>query len=350
MLGWKFSQPQGPPVLPLLALGAVVTAVTFSAMGYDAEPKEVLPTDLGAMGGTSFLLIGHGYCRTADNGDLDHIAQCGLPFDDCKLDCANKPDCKGIAYSSIDKMGHCNEGGEVLGQQSNVSRCVTYTGSRSIKKAALFDAVGGNDDYTCLATAPVQRFTGVYDPYTIKYMTPYGEALPRLPALVLKFDTGASGVDLLPAADVLQKSHFLNYAPVLEWHHIPKTVNTYGYNGNILSIFFVDFGPSKNPGSFWPLVHSLWTGCTSGTSTTCTAVQPWRQPGNTEVKPNRYTFLLVSTPVPLKIHGEDAVSLGEAGTNALFNFDFERLLGDNPGLTPIGYTYMSVHGSRVEKP
>ena len=91
-------------------------------------------------------------------------------------------------------------------------------------------------------------------------------------------------------------------------------------------------------------VHSLWTDCTGVSSTSCqTPVVPWRRPGNGSPEYNRYTFLLVSHPTPLVLLGKPVGEYDASTYQRMMDYDLTRLVDENPGLSPIGYTYMRVH-------
>ena len=107
----------------------------------------------------AFARIGSGYCRAAspesDGQESDkkkaffrgaqvHTAACET-LASCKARCKKDSKCKGIAFSPIDKMGHCGNAGKA----SNKSRCIVYSGTREIVTTIMIAQLNGNDDYDC---------------------------------------------------------------------------------------------------------------------------------------------------------------------------------------------------------
>ena len=179
--------------------------------------------------------------------------------------------------------------------------------------------------------------TAIGNAMTTAYLSPWAD--PPLPELELSFDDGK--VSLKPGADILTLNDFLQPGPNVKWTHFSPAPSRY-----VTSLFFIDFGPTEDgitkKGDFFPFIHALWTDCSYKDSKYCRAIRPWMPPGNGNTVPNRYTFLLVSTPAPLKILGQDPASI--AGTSdGWSDFNMTRLVLDNPGMIPHGYTYMSVH-------
>ena len=188
-------------------------------------------------------------------------------------------------------------------------------------------------------------------------LSPFGEG-PKLPQLKLSFDQGR--VQLGAGAEVLTASPFFTNPPVVTWGHLsPSAVPHLANPLMILSLFFVDFGFTDDTErlhkSWWGFrfVHSVWTNCLYGTSEGCHAVVKWRRPANANRTPNRYTFLLFAHPFPLRLLGESWDKPGglaqvqrpgwQVSLPAFqFNFTVEQLLADNPGMTPIGMTYINV--------
>ena len=164
------------------------------------------------------------------------------------------------------------------------------------------------------------------------------------------FDEGR--IELHPGARIRTDDFFLADKPLLSWEHLEPTINSIvamAAPGMKLSVFFIDFGPSGDievAHKSWEgfrFVHSLWTGCFAASLASCRAVVPWRRPGNPASIPNRYTFFLIAHPSPLKLLGQPLGSPTlEPKLPQMFNFNLTRLVEENPGLVPVGYTYMSV--------
>lgn len=113
----------------------------------------------------------------------------------------------------------------------------------------------------------------------------------------------------------------------------------------------MDFGNSgdlKEAHKKWKgfrFVHSLWTDCAGSSIDTCKNVVPYRRPGNMAASANRYTFLLVCHSPPIWLLGKP---LGEPELDAktlssMTDFSLPRLIEENPDLSLLGKTYMSIN-------
>jgi len=176
---------------------------------------------------------------------------------------------------------------------------------------------------------------------SVALMTPYGEA--ALPELKLSFDEGR--VELHSGARLRTDDVFLADPPQVGWWHLASATGL--APGSVYSLFFIDYGPRAEPAhDLWVgfrFVHSLWTDCTGVELTSCeTAVTGWRRPGNTSPVPNRYTFLLVSHPTPLVLLGKPLGAYEPSTYLTMMDYNLTALLEENPGLTPLGLTYMAV--------
>ena len=188
----------------------------------------------------------------------------------------------------------------------------------------------------------------VFIEQTTAYLSPWGPK--TLPALALKYDSGR--ISLKPGALLRTDDPFLATQPVVSWDHIPTTIApALADAGMILSLFFIDFGfdPDlqviQKEWTGFRYVHALWTDCMYGSIDGCRPIKPYLQPGNLKIgTPNRYTFLLVAHPKPLVIRGQPVVdnTVVDYEPSIWQDFDLTQLAEENPGLTPVGYTYMQV--------
>jgi len=187
------------------------------------------------------------------------------------------------------------------------------------------------------------------------YLSQFGiEALPELHVayddgrVVLHGDVGPPPLDI--------RSDYLHVPPTATWDSTGESHNT---------LIFTDLGPSgfgrKTQGFFFPFIHSMWTDCGDSLESCAREMKTYEQPGNTNVEPNRYTYILFAHPAPLRLHGGPAVAAlpppacnlkakGDAGDECRgkmmasfkpwMNFSFAELLHDNPGMRPAGLNFM----------
>lgn len=168
-------------------------------------------------------------------------------------------------------------------------------------------------------------------------LQPYDAAFPLVPELKLTFDDGL--VEIHPGAHLYVGERFLAAGPSVSWDHLSfASAPSLSYPGTIVSLFFIDFGPSYESGSnqqpFFPFVHALWTDCSYGKLSMCRALQEWRAPGNHEPIPNRYTFMLFTHDNPLVLPG---------APGWLINFNLTKLGEDNPGMTLVASNHIRVY-------
>jgi len=99
-------------------------------------------------------VVGIGYCRPALGTLTLKQEVCGLTLPACEARCQESSNCAGVSYSKIDQFGHCNGSADVStqtpGTQSNIPRCVVYTGEQPVTTVQLFPL---HNDYYCYKLA-----------------------------------------------------------------------------------------------------------------------------------------------------------------------------------------------------
>ena len=157
-----------------------------------------------------------------------------------------------------------------------------------------------------------------------------------------------------PTKGMLQK------VPSIEWPASSQEASSY------YTLAFIDLGPdtgtTKVASAFFPLLHSLWTGCKSSSSNTAgglitlkdcaTTIKAYTPPGNTAKIPNRYFFLLLEHGVgysELQLQGGPAnrfLSAKMRKTMPIFGISLARLLKENKGMRAVRWNLMLVHGTK----
>ena len=208
---------------------------------------------------------------------------------------------------------------------------------------------------------------GVADVFDVElYLAQFGLAY-SLPLLEVTYEGNK-----LWAGPILDKSKNFDKKKPLTVHTgdpmISKPPSAFWYQNfmgrnEIGTLMFVDLGPkSDSPwdtaDEFFPYIHSIWTDCKQdgnlqfGPANCATDFKGvgYKPPGNDKVKPNRYTWVLLSHPDKLIMSDETlagglsyAASLGYPVAEAKYaNFSFNALIDTNPGLTMVAGNFMNV--------
>ena len=190
------------------------------------------------------------------------------------------------------------------------------------------------------------------------YLSQFG--VKNLPMLSVNY--GMTALRGSATSLVNEHSPFLKMQPNVTW---PAAESPGG-----ASLMFVDLGPdtgtTKVQKKFFPFVHSLWTDCKPvGVSNavgldSCQTIRPYLPPGNLDVKPNRYTWVLFasveSNLSALQIVGGPALRFAgqvlssKKIISTFSGFSFSRLLRENVGLKAVRYNFMLIRGTGKKPP